>query len=189
VIVLAQRLHIPFFRAYEFINGTEEVHMDRVHYRRVTPSGGGHASGYYRKTQHSQQTEAITSGETLIMQCIVSGILLVVVLLVGLVDIAPTMTLRGGIREVLTGANTIGELAADVREFGEEWLGWEIHMQTSAPVADIPIIPLPEVVIPENFAFPALIEEQLYISNPLTAYDEALNPQIPGPSATPGLWD
>ena len=154
--------------------------MDRVHYRRVKPSSGTGGVRNY----HTQQNEYITPGDTLIMQCIVSGILLVVVLLIGLVDAAPTAALRDGLREVMVGANTIDELTTDIRHFGETWLGWET--QTPSPVADIPIIPLPEPTIVESPFF----NEHPPGSLPLTANDELLsNPQIPGPSAVPGLWD
>jgi len=154
--------------------------MDRVHYRRVKPSSGNGNTRNY----HTQQSESVTPGDTLIMQCIISGILLVVVLLIGLVDATPTVTLRDGLREVMTGANTIDELTTDIRHFGETWLGWET--QTSSPVVDIPIIPLPE---PTMLEIPLLTEYPPSIP-PLTAYDEVLsNPQIPGPSVVPGLWD
>ena len=159
--------------------------MDRVHYRRTTPSrygnersGERNGNGYYN--HHNNET--ITKGETIIMQCIVSGVILVAVLLIGLLDTAPTATLRNGIRDALTGATTVNELTTDIRIFGEEWLGWE----AVTPAPYIPIIPLPEATyIP---ATPITIEEMLELP-PLTAYDEVSNPQIPGPSATPGLWD
>jgi len=147
------------------------------------PSRNGHersSGGTY--TRRYDQSETVTSGETIIMQCIISGIILVAVLLIGLLDTAPTATLRGGIREALTGATTVNELTTDIRIFGEEWLGWE----SSAP--HIPIIPLPEAVTPDIPAISITIEETVD-PPPLTAYDEVLNPQIPGPSATPGLWD
>ena len=80
----------------------------------------------------------------------------------------------------------MGELVTDVRYFSEEWLGWNAA-ETHTPQNYIPqiqepteIIPLPPAVIPEAAA------EYL---PPLTAYDEPSNPQIPGPSAVPGLWD
>ena len=145
--------------------------MNRVPYRRIT--GGGYSRNGTTYRSHQKQPEAITPAETIILQSIISGIILVAVLLVGLVDSAPTMTLREGIRQTLVGANTINELTTDVRNFGETFLGWE-----STTTVEFPIILLPEMPFPT-----------MQIEQPLTANEEPLNPQIPGPSATPGLWD
>ena len=156
--------------------------MNRVPYRRVTGSVRAGSGSTYRSRQ--SQPTTITQAETIILQCIISGIILVAVLLIGLVDAAPTATFREAIRTTMTGANTISELTADIRNFGEEFLGWE----NSAPMVEFPIIPLPETPFP-TMQVPQHQYHQPQPDQPLTAYDEPLNPQIPGPSATPGLWD
>jgi len=150
--------------------------------------------------------ENLQPGETIIIQGIISGILLVVVLLVGLVDVSPAVAVRGGIREVLSGANTVDELITDVRNFGDGWLGREA---APPPPQTIPYMPIPTAPPPQMAPNPPpqvpplqetdvrhLGDDWLNIEatipteyTPLTAYDEASNPQIPGPSAVPGLWD
>lgn len=149
--------------------------MDRVPYRRITPSANSknyNRNQYYSHSRNISNEETITRGETLIIQAIISGILLVIVLLIGILDFSPTIALRGGLQTVLTGATTVDELLTDVQQFGEEWLGWE------GQATQNPIIPLPE---------PANISEEF--NTPLTVIDELSNPQIPGPSVVPGLWD
>jgi len=59
------------------------------------------------------------------MQCIISGIIMVFVLVAAMTNIAPAVALRGGISQVLSGAETLDELITDVRRFGAEWFGWE----------------------------------------------------------------
>jgi len=93
------------------------------------------------------------------------------VLVICLVDIAPLVSLRDRLGHVLNGATTIEEFAADLRQFSEDWLGFE---------AEPPEAPLAEPDFPS-------IQEPLHI--PLTAYEEPINPHVPGPSMSPGLWD
>ena len=152
--------------------------MDRVPYRRIMPSRRDGTRNNY--AQHDQNE--ITPGETVIMQCIISGILMVAVLIICLVEIAPATSLREGLRQALSGANTVEELLADVRNFGEEWLDW-----TAQPAPVLTEFPTsyyyenPPVLLP-----PATSPEYYY---PLTAAPESSNPQSPGPSVVPGLWD
>jgi murein DD-endopeptidase MepM/ murein hydrolase activator NlpD len=80
-------------------------------------------------------------GETIILQCIVSGALLVLVLLISLLNVAPTAFLRDGLRESLSGAETAHELFYEVREFleqtpvEEEIISDEIFSESSLPTA------------------------------------------------------
>ena len=157
--------------------------MDRVPYRRVIPSRNSQSNYTRGKKSRNHENETITTGETIITQCIISGILLVVILLIGLIDFEPATTLRGGLVGVLAGATTVGELTADVRHFGEEWLGWENAVPENP---EIPLIPLPSAY---SYEHENIIPAILIPTIPLTADDEPLNPQIPGPSAVPGLWD
>ena len=188
--------------------------MDRVNYRRVTSSARSGSDGRYGSGTNSgmhgrhyagreryrsgQDTEQITAGETIITQCIISGVILVGVLLISILNIAPAMTLREGLGQVMTGATTVSELVDDVMMFGEEWFGWEFDgvpwarqqpevqhiLDTDNP--NIPasgqnldgsqILNVPPVIpsIPEH---------------PPSANFSPSNPQVPGPSVVPGLWD
>lgn len=193
--------------------------MDRVHYRRVMPSrlkgdyGGSARKNVTRqnRTSYISENEEPTTVETVILQCIVSGILVICVLIISLLNIGPTIALRDGLRQVLAGAGTAQELVADVRNFGEEFLGWgpmpqetEIETQplpTSHPheinLLDINSLELNTLELnshEQNFPndeiqFSEIPATSTEYNFPLTAIDEVSNPQIPGPSAVPGLWD
>ena len=163
--------------------------MDRVPYRRVTPSRNGSPGEYTSHHEAVEREEAISRGETLIMQCIFSGILLVVVLVASMTSIGPAVALRGGIRQVLTGAETFEELIADVRSFGAEWFGWE---EVSAP-------PIIDFTYPaqEHYDYPTWEHEYSELeplagevhNEETTMADDVSNPTVPEPSGTPGLWD
>ena len=155
--------------------------MDRVPYRRITPPRDGVPHKHSRR-----QSETITVGETILGQSIISGLLLVVVLLICLIDIAPMVSLRQGLRQVLAGATTLEELTAEAQQFRLDWQNRNYaHPAEELPEVPFPALPLgiqnPPVEAAENPSPP------LY-TLPLTA-EEPLNPQIPGPSAVPGLWD
>ena len=160
--------------------------MDRVPYRRVTPSRRdyGTASSEYRHNAHpsSNDGDGISYAETLIMQCIISGIIMVLVLVSGMTDIAPAVAVRNGIRQVLTGAETLDELIADVRQFGTDWLGWD-PVEDAAPPADFLF---PAWDYPYEPATPTVNYENIYDT---PEADEASNPTVPEPLVTPGLWD
>ena len=121
--------------------------MDRVHYRRVSPS---RINGEPTAAAESEDLSAV---ETVILQSIVCGVLLIVVLIIGMLNFAPMTALRDELRHVLTGAETPHELITEMQNFSETYLGVT-----------------PQEIIP-------------------TAEDEILNPQIPVPSAVPGLWE
>ena len=156
--------------------------MNRVPYRRVTPPRGGVSS----QIEFTRSPEKKTIGETIIVQAIISGMLLAVVLVVCLVDIGPLVSLRGRLGQVLDGANTVEEFAADINRLRENW----------SETPQVP--PTPQIEQPERYERTEQIEQPepeeippfLYIpSIPLTAQEEPINPQIPGPSMGPGLWD
>ena len=182
--------------------------MDRVPYRRVMPSrlhneGDGrnhsHSRTYpHNRTQYSQAPpdENVTSGETLVLQCIIAGVLLVAVLLITLVDVPAMGGVQEGVQQALSGPITPVELVSEVRAFSQEMMGlggfgvpdtvpavndvpdfMGIYSDYVAP--DIPLqLPIPFIPLPQDS-----------VDDDLTAIDELLNPQIPGPSAVPGLWD
>ena len=160
--------------------------MDRVPYRRIKPPRDSGASQRFAKPRF--ENEKISFGETIVVQFIISGILMVAVLLICLVDIGPLTSLRGGLRQVLAGATTVGEFTAEVRHFGQEWLNFE-----SEPIAErlgLPVFYIPELsfIDPQDNS-PAIYEESFNLQCPPTAYYEHSNPQIPGPLVSPGLWD
>ena len=105
--------------------------MERVPYRRVSPSR--HERETYGRARYERQEPdgVVTPGETVIMQCIVCGILIVAVLIITMVDIA--QPLRDGLRQALHGAHTVDELITGVRNIGDE-LG-ELGVPTFTPVS------------------------------------------------------
>jgi len=137
----------------------------------------------------------VSPGETVIMQCLICVVLVVVLLSISMINIAPVATLRNNLRQTLEGPSTIGELAYEVRHFGREWLGIGISPDESPIIpTNIDILfpsenPSDTPYITETYRYPNLppaTSPEYYF--PLTA-DEPSNPQIPGPSAVPGLWD
>ena len=151
--------------------------MNRVPYRRVTPPRDGNAIEFNKRQDRPAKA---SFGETIIVQAIISGLLLAVVLVICLVDIAPLVSLRGRFGQVLDGATTIEEFSADIRQFRDNWLGApEIEQieqteQIEQPQPEEPPAPPPMLYSP---------------TIPLTVQEEPINPQIPGPSMGPGLWD
>jgi len=117
---------------------------------------------------------------------------MLVVLMICVVDIAPLVSMRDGLRQVLSGATNVEEFVEDVRRFNQDWLtgntpaAEEYHPALSIP-ANPPILdPAPEGSLhiqPEPIFIPHIHQ------NSLTAEDAPSNPQIPGPSTVPGLWD
>jgi len=136
----------------------------------------------YSTYQQEEATEAISRGETLIMQCILSGIAFVFVLVAGMTNIPPAVVLRGGIQQVLSGSETLDELVADVRRFGSEWLGWEDGVE---PVTEEVF----EEVVTDEDVFENVLDEDFFEYEEEPVVDEASNPTVPEPPDTPGLWD
>jgi murein DD-endopeptidase MepM/ murein hydrolase activator NlpD len=107
----------------------------------------------------NNENEGVSVGETIILQCIVSAVLLVVVLVVSMFNIEPMQFLRGGLQQALSGAASVDELIEEVRFLGEDLLGWgpgpepeaetEVPQETITPQTTIqdtlvPVEPLPE---------------------------------------------
>ena len=171
--------------------------MDRVPYRRKTPprhksAPMGEYSGY---NENDERDETISYGENLILQCIISAVILVVVLVAGMTDIAPSAAIRDGISQVLSGPETFHELVVDVRSFGAEWLGWE-DAATVEPLTDIAAPAYDYYELDSTPGFDDYPDTDLSsdideYSNYYENYpaDEASNPAVPEPSVTPGLWD
>ncbi|MCL2405129.1 MAG: hypothetical protein FWC92_06240 [Defluviitaleaceae bacterium] len=168
--------------------------MNRTPYRRVTPSRRN-TGEYPREREYEDDTVStnVSGVETLIMQCILCGIIMVFVLIASMTDIAPASTLRNGIRQVLTGAETLDELIADVRQLSENWLASqpsetsitsdEYYIPTSLPyeTTDFDL---------EQTSFPSIDNEGTYTDPyPPAADDQVSNPTVPEPPVTPGLWD
>jgi len=132
-------------------------------------------------------SEKITLGETMVVQLVLSGILIMAVFLICLVDIGPLTSLRGGLRQVLAGATTVEAFTAEVRHFSQEWRSPETEPINTL---DLPVFFIPELslIYPYDNPF-AEYEEFFDLQLPSSAYNEHSNPQIPGPLMSPGLWD
>jgi len=167
--------------------------MNRTPYRRVTPPR--HTADTYTREYESENepSNTISHIETLIMQCIISGIIMVIVLIAGITDIAPAAALRDGIRRVLSGAETLDELIADVRQFGSDWL--DIGFQETVVTPEefyVPITDFPDEAVYFNFeqtTFPYTYNEDIYEYLPPAADEQVSNLTVPEPRVTPGLWD
>ncbi|MCL2203940.1 MAG: hypothetical protein FWB88_08375 [Defluviitaleaceae bacterium] len=85
--------------------------MERAPYRRYT---------YTQQAEHEGEPGAL--GETLILQGIVSGVVLVAVMLISIVSFAPAVPVQDAVRQALSGPATAGELVSSAREFGAEVL-------------------------------------------------------------------
>jgi len=140
-------------------------------------------------TENNDDNEKnLTAGENIIIQCIVSGVVIILVLLISLIDIPPAITIQNGIRFALTGANTPSELIHNVQEFRKNWLNWE----------DIQFTPVPgyPALEPPLYPYPIYPNAQPNIDNSdnieyysMAAEGEESNPQIPEPSVVLELWD
>jgi len=125
------------------------------------------------------------------MQCIISGIMMVFVLIASMTDIAPAVTIRNGITQVLTGAQTLDELIADIRQFGADWLDIGIVPSESPNELYIPQTSFPDTppsFYPEQTNLPHSYYEDPY-NLPPAADNQASNLTVPEPPDTPGLWD
>jgi hypothetical protein len=104
-------------RVIYFQKADKGVTMNRVPYRRFRQSG----QSYHE--QHDEETGVI--GETLILQGIISGILLVAVMLINIITFAPVVPVQNALHQALSGPATVRELATDARQFGADVLGWQ----------------------------------------------------------------
>lgn len=196
--------------------------MDRAPYRRVTPPRRNRETYSHRTSRYTPHSppddRAVTRGETLLAQTIISGILMLVVLMICVVDIAPLVSMRAGLRQVLAGATNVEEVVADVRRFNQDWLAGDteeyqpaLSIPVNPPILDRPPpnsnsplsnpqfspdsnSPLlnPQPSPESNLPLHIQSEPTFHIyqeDHPLTAEEAPSNPQIPGPSTVPGLWD
>jgi murein DD-endopeptidase MepM/ murein hydrolase activator NlpD len=111
--------------------------------------------------------EEPTAAENVIMQCIVCGILIVAVLLISMMDSAPTAALRYGLRQVLSGAETVSELITEVRYHGGEFIGWG-PTETEPPSFPQEIFPQETLPQLETFspAYPEIFYQPEYFFRP-----------------------
>jgi hypothetical protein len=128
-----------------------------------------------------RESETAARGETIILQSIISGVLLIFILMISMLNAAPTAVLRDGLREILSGANTPQELMTDVRSFGGEFFGWgpALPKETPQEIQQIPAQTQAPAQPQEAFELPV---------TPTLTTEETSNPQIPGSSAAPELW-
>jgi len=107
--------------------------MERVPYRRIRQSENsdysyGTTNRYnYRNTnlntrhEHSDEEQGAL-GETLILQGIISGVILVAVILISMLTFPAVEPLQNAMRQALSGPTNVSEVAADARQFGAEVL-------------------------------------------------------------------
>jgi len=112
---------------------------------------------------------------------------MVFVLIASMTDIGPAASVRNGIHQVLTGAETLDELIADVMRVSNDWLGWQLQPEeTTQYDFYIPTTGHPEASPAFNIEQTALPETEHL---PPSADQQASNPTVPEPTVTPGLWD
>jgi hypothetical protein len=85
--------------------------MERVHYRRVKPYGGGHAA----------HVSAGGFREKLITQAIVSGLVLAVALAVSVFDHPLSANIQYGLQRVFEGHTTANALVNDIQRRSQAW--------------------------------------------------------------------
>ena len=113
--------------------------MERVHYRRHTPSKLGQNDGepqkYEPRTSNPVEAEGNEFVEKLIMQGIISGIILAAVLLINLIDSPMTMGIRNSLNEAITEHITAEQVATEVRRFlGDPMPATYVDYDTTIPI-------------------------------------------------------
>lgn len=86
--------------------------MNRVPYRRIRG----------QIANHGEESGAL--GETLILQGIISGIILVAVMLISIISNPFVTPAQNALQQALSGPTTVGELSSDAQQFGIDTLGW-----------------------------------------------------------------
>ena len=137
--------------------------MDRVPYRRVTPT---RRRGVPLPATPGERSVSVA--ETVIVQLMICGALIGLTLLVNFVNAAPFASVKNGLRQALSGPATIQELTDEARQLGYEWLNIGAAPQTET--LDLPV-------------FEPIFETEI----PPAAYETPPNPQYPGPLTSPGL--
>jgi len=137
-----------------------------VPYRRRTPPRGNSGGYEGRRYRQNERSETISTSETILVQSMICGLLLAIVLVICLVDIAPMVSLRGGLNQVLAGATTMEEFTSEVRQFSQNWFNWPEQVE--------------EVTAPTDLSNPP---------QPLSVGEEPYNTRPIGSLVAPGLWD
>jgi hypothetical protein len=172
--------------------------MERVHYRRVTPSYGA-APAERRRPAAPPDTEPSGFRERIIIQGIVSGVMLAVILALCLLNSQWTAQARAGLEQALDGHTTLEGLANSAREWGQTYLPFAFGPPEAAdypavepPVtdsaADIPVLtePVPGEPytpvnrIPEN-VFSEYIDEEVLAELNASKSTAPETPAAPGP--------
>ena len=92
--------------------------MERVPYRRYRDST-------HRTPAQDSDENAGTLGETLILQGIISGIIVVAVMLVSIIPFPFMEPVQNILEQTLSGPATPGALLDEARQFGIDALGWQ----------------------------------------------------------------
>ena len=141
--------------------------MHRVPYRRVTPSRQGHGPSQRRmhrgqgslrglggpggpggaENMYPNSPAVISPLDNLIIQLAISGVLMMAVLVISLVDFPPAASLGDDLRQVLTGATTPRQLQGQIVDalaplLEDVEMGTEVDVQTTEPPNPISRIPL-----------------------------------------------
>ena len=104
--------------------------MTRVPYRRYREPGQretSRAAGYRESQYHADHEDENDGalGQTLILQGIISGIILVAVMLVSIITLPILEPAQHTLAQTLSGPTTPAELIDDARQFGVDTLGWQ----------------------------------------------------------------
>ncbi|MCL1844655.1 MAG: M23 family metallopeptidase [Defluviitaleaceae bacterium] len=138
-------------------------------YRRVSPSRMSGANGASRAndTRVARAENPVsgdpTDAETIILQCVVSGALVICVLLLGLVNIDAAANFRNTLRNALSGAETPTELFTVLQDFGQNFGHNSEHNSEQSPTEDFFIAPQNPAQDPAS---------EIYISEPSDSYPE-----------------
>jgi len=103
----------------------------------------------------------ISAGESIILQCVLCGIIIVFVLIISVLDFAPALQIRDGIQNALTGATTAGELIAEIQTIGEELFGFNRAYDETNDYTEQEIY-IPRNYNPENVNLPPIISPEYY---------------------------
>ena len=124
--------------------------MERVHYRRYTPSKlhsyrqpqpiSDHNLQQHVQPEQPPKPERIGFREKLIVQCIISGIILAVVLAISMVHNPQIISIRNGLNQAISEHITVEQVAAEVhRLLGNEHQVFFINELALEPYIDEPV--------------------------------------------------
>lgn len=150
--------------------------MNRVPYRRVTPP----RNDTFETPE--EKNEGVSAGETVMAQLVISGVLVILVFFIGIMNVGPLVSFRNGLRQALAGATTVGELAEEIRHFGYEWQN--AGTDQGNDTLDLPLFDLPNVLLE-----PIESIESMITANETTNETADETPSEPTDLESPGLWD